>query len=136
MNLLDVTEDPRWLTEPVLLAIHARQIERFGGAHGIRDRNLLSSALERPRNRLAYRTKSDFADLAAAYLVGLVRNHGFVDGDKRTGLAASLVFLGLNGLALHVAPAELHALVMRVATNQLDDDAAARYLRDRVSARG
>ncbi|HET6681024.1 MAG TPA: type II toxin-antitoxin system death-on-curing family toxin [Gemmatimonadaceae bacterium] len=80
--------------------------------------------------------KSDFADLAAAYLVGLVRNHGFVDGNKRTGLAGSLVFLGLNDLALHAAPAELHALVMRVATTQLDDDAVAGYLRHRITARG
>jgi death-on-curing protein len=68
--------------------------------------------------------------------VGLVRNHGFVDGNKRTGLAGSLVFLGLNDLALHAAPAELHALVMRVATTQLDDDAVAGYLRHRITARG
>ena len=124
--------EPRWLTEPTLLAIHAQQIERYGGAHGILDENVVLSALARPIHRWSYDSNADLADLAAAYLVGFARSQGFRDGNKRTGLACALVFLALNGASLHVPPAELLALTMAVANNQGDDTAVAAYLRLRL----
>ncbi len=127
--------EPRWLTEPTLLAIHAQQIERYGGAHGVLDPNVVLSALARPINRWSYDPEADLADLAAAYLVGFARSQGFSDGNKRTGLACALVFLALNGASLHVPPAEVYALTMAVANNQADDTTVAAYFRDRLRSR-
>lgn len=124
--------EPRWITEAMLMGIHARQIERYGGAHGVLDPNVVGSALARPRQRWAYDEESDLADLAAAYLVGFARAQGFNDGNKRTALAAALVFLALNGFELHVPGAELYALTMRIATNEADDEVVAAYLRSRM----
>jgi death-on-curing protein len=124
--------EPRWLTESTLLAIHAQQIERYGGAHGTRDENVVLSALGRPMNRWSYGSNVDLADLAAAYLVAFAGSQGFTDGNKRTGLACALVFLALNGASLHVQPAELFALTMAVANNQVDEAAAATYFRERL----
>jgi len=119
----------------MLMAIHAQQIERYGGAHGVLDENVVRSALARAKQRWAYDDDSDLADLAAAYLVGLARSQGFNDGNKRTGLACALVFLGLNGLELHVPPKELYALTMQAATGQANDEVVAAYLRDRMTPR-
>ena len=126
-------EEPRWLTEPILLNLHAQQIERYGGAHGILDQNVVLSALARPINRWGYDADADLADLAAAYLVGFARAQGFADGNKRTGLACALVFLAINGAALHVPGKELYDLTMAVATNQADDASVASYFRARLS---
>lgn len=125
--------EPRWLTDTTVLAIHAQQIERFGGAHGVRDPHVVLSALARPQQRWHDDASADLADLAALYLVGLSQAQGFVDGNKRTGLACALVFLALNDAALHVDGAELYALTMRVAVNQSDTQAVAAYLRDQLS---
>lgn len=125
-------KEPRWITEAMLLAIHAQQIERYGGAHGVLDQNVVRSALARPIHRWAYDEEADIADLAAAYLVGFARSQGFNDGNKRTALASALVFLSLNGYGLHVPPPELYALTMRVATNEADDEVVSAYLRERL----
>ena len=117
------------MAEAALLAIHAQQVERFGGSHGVLDKNVVLSALARPINRRAYDREADFADLAAAYLVGFVRAQGFNDGNKRTGLACALVFLAINGLVLHVPSVELYELTMSVATGKGDDTTVAAYLR-------
>ena len=67
--------EPRWITEAALLAIHAQQIERYGGAHGVVDQNVVLSAHARPRHRWHYDPTADLADLAASYLVGFARSH-------------------------------------------------------------
>ena len=124
--------EPRWLTETTLLAIHAQQVERFCGAHGVHDHNVVLSALARPQQRWSYDESADLADFAGAYLVGFARSQGFNDGNKRTGLACALVFLALNGAALHVNGAELYSITMKVATNQAGDAEVAAYLRERL----
>lgn len=129
------SEQPRWITEPTLLAIHAQQIERYGGAHGVLDKNVVLSALARPVNRWAYDPSADVADFAAAYLVGFTRSQGFNDGNKRTGLACALVFLALNGGPLHAPPQELYALTMAVATGTAGDETVAAYIRERRNRR-
>ncbi|MDZ7630282.1 MAG: type II toxin-antitoxin system death-on-curing family toxin [Gemmatimonadaceae bacterium] len=121
--------EPRWLTDATVLAIHAQQIERFGGAHGVRDPHLVLSGLARPTQRWFDDASADLADRAAVYLVGLSQAHGFVDGNKRTGLACALVFLAINDAALHVDGAELYALTMRVAMNQADVSDASAHVR-------
>lgn len=125
-------EEPNWIIETMVLAIHAQQVERYGGAHGIVDQNLVRSALAGPINRWAYDEEADLADLAASYLVGFVRSQGFNDGNKRTGLATALVFLRLDGRVLHVPGKELYALTMQVANNEADDEVVAAYLRSRM----
>jgi len=122
-------DEPRWLTEAVVMMVHARQVERYGGAHGVLHPDTVRSALARPRNRHAYDEDADLADLAASCLVGFTRSQGFSDGNKRTGLAAALVFLRLNGRVLHVPGKELYALTMQVAINEADDEVVAAYLR-------
>ena len=135
MNATASLPEPNWVTEPVLLAIHARQIERYGGAHGILDGNVVRSALARPQHRWTYDASADIADLSACYLVGFARSQGFSDGNKRTGLACALVFLNINRLELHVPQPELLALTMGVANGAADDEDVAAYFRARVNAR-
>lgn len=91
-------KEPRWITEESLFVIHAQQVERYGGLHGVLDKNAVLAALQRPINRWQYEDSVDFADLAALYLVAFAGAQGFNDGNKRTGLACALVFLGLNSV--------------------------------------
>jgi death on curing protein len=128
-------DEPEWITEPVLLSVHAQQIERYGGSHGVLAENVVRSALARPIHRFAYQEDADLADLAAAYLVGFARSQGFNDGNKRTGLACALVFLFLNGYALHVDPRELFAMTMQAALGNAEDETVAAYLRQRMTPR-
>ncbi len=136
MSSDDRDDEPRWITEPILLAIHSQQIERYGGTHGVLDENVVRSSLARAINRWAYDDDADIADLAAAYLLGFARAQGFRDGNKRAALATALVFLRLNGYELHVPPQEIYALTMRAATNAADDDVVAAYLRERIVTHG
>jgi death on curing protein len=124
--------EPRWVSEATLLAIHAQQVERFGGLHGVRDKSVVPSGLARPMNKWAYDPAADVADLAAAYLVGFARSQGFNDGNKRTALACALVLLALNGFAVHVPPFELFELTMSAAMGKADDASTAGYLRPRL----
>jgi len=125
-------EEPRWLTEEILFVIHAQQIERFGGLHGVLDENLVLAALHRPINRWAYEKSVDFADLAALYLVAFAGTQGFNDGNKRTGLACALVFLGLNSVSFEADAKDLYELTLRVATHQIGDNDAAIWFRQRI----
>src|ERR1044071_8527950 len=110
--------EPRWLSRAVVDAIHSELLAEHGGSRGIGNGgdDLIESALARPRNRLAYEPGSDLADLAAAYLFGLVRNHGYVDGNKRVGFAVAATFLLLNGLTMTASEPAAYDLVMRVTS--------------------
>ncbi len=124
--------EPRWLTESTLLAIHSQQFERYGGAHGVLDKNVVLSALARRQQRWKCDEAADLADLAASYLVGFARAQGFNDGNKRTGLACALVFLALNGLDLAVSSGALYAITMAVANNAAADADVAAFLREHM----
>jgi death on curing protein len=123
---------PKWLTEEILFIIHAQQIERYGGAHGVLDENVVLAALQRPINRWSYEKSVDFADLAALYLVAFAGTQGFNDGNKRTGLACALVFLALNSVSFDPDATELYELTLRVATHQIGDNDAAIWFRERL----
>jgi len=96
-----VTENPIFLSLGEVLEIHRDQIDRYGGHPGIRDIGLLQSALAMPAAGFGGRfLHTDLFEMAAAYLFHITQNHPFVDGNKRTGAVASLVFLSLNGVEI------------------------------------
>lgn len=112
-------------------ALHVEQLRLHGGATGIRDENMLESALFRPQQKEAY-GQPDLCDLAAAYLYGIVKNPPFVDGNKRTGLAAADLFLYFNGFSLEAEQEDLIQLVTLVASGEIDEDGAAAFFRDHI----
>ncbi len=97
--------EPNWVDREVLLAIQSELLNRFGGLAGIRDEGLLDSAINKPKNLFAYEEPSVF-ELAASYATGLVKNHPFLDGNKRIGFMAAYVFLGANGWSLEATEEE------------------------------
>ena len=120
---------PRWLTRAITLAIHADQIRQHGGASGVRDVKLLESALGRSVNRWQYDPEADLPSLAAAYGVGIAKDHPFVDGNKRTAFKVMYVFLGLNGVTMTAEEPEVVSCVEALAACDLDEDGLTRWLR-------
>jgi len=118
-----------------ILAIHSDQIKAHGGTPGLRDRGLLESALERPRNRVHYDPDADLAALAAAYGFGLANNHPFVDGNKRVSFQAMYLFLGLNCFRIEAPEEEVVALILSLAAGQLDESELASWLRHHITPR-
>jgi death-on-curing protein len=130
-----VTEGLRHLTVGAVKAIHAEVLAAHGGAHGIRDETLLESAVAAPQaTMMGQPLISDPIEIAAAYLFYLCRNHAFIDGNKRTALAACLVFLESNSLLSNAKlPADAwEEFVLDVAASKLDRDATTRRLRQLV----
>ena len=127
--------EPRWLAAVHLLAIHSDQIQAHGGSLGLRDRGLLESALERPRNRFHYEADADLASLAAAYGFGIARNHPFMDGNKRVAFQAMYLFLGLNGSRIDASEQEVVTIILSLAAGELDEPSLAVWLRDHLNPR-
>lgn len=105
------------------------QIQRFGGAAGLRDENAFESALSRPINKAHYGCE-DIFELAAAYVYGLAKNHAFIDGKKRIAIVAAAVFLMDNGFEIATDDATLYTFVLAVAAGEIDEEGATRFLRD------
>lgn len=108
-------------------AIHDRQIARHGGLPGVRDLTLLEAGAARPQNHSAY-GDADPAALAAAYCFGIAKAHGFIDGNKRTGLVTALTFLRLNGYAFRPDPAQGLEMVEGLAAGDVSEIAFANWL--------
>ena len=122
--------NPEFLSEQDVLDIHALQMARFGGSSGVRDHGLLASAVAQPQAAFdGSFLHPDLFEMAAAYLFHLTSNHPFVDGNKRIGLAAALVFLDINGLGIRNGTEELYSLTMAVAQGQLQKPAIAAQFR-------
>ena len=133
MALSRVT-DPRWITEDALFAIHAAQIERSGGAHGVIDANVVRSALARAINRFSYDAGCDMADPASMYLVAFAGSQGFRDGNKRTGVACALVFLAINGITLErIEPDLLELVAFKVSRNEAGAEDVANFFRSQLA---
>lgn len=129
-------KEPRWLQLNWLKAIHADQIQQHGGSAGIRDEGLIESALMRARNRWEYEKDSiDLADLAASYGHGLVKNHGFVDGNKRIAFQSMYVFLGLNGFKITASEAAVVQTIMDLASGELSESQLADWVRENMTER-
>jgi death on curing protein len=122
-------KDPIWIDERDVLAIHQRLVGLHGGAAGIRDESLLASALARPRQHRAYADKSDIITMAALYAGGIVRNHPFLDGNKRTGFVVAVLFLELNGYRFTASEEESAQAVTALAAGTMDEEGFAAFLR-------
>lgn len=118
----------RWLTAPAIVAFHEQLISHYGGSSGLRAPELLDSALARPKHLMTYKNRVSVPQLAAAYGWGLLRNHPFIDGNKRIALAAIVVLLDLNGWELVCSEAEETAMVLQAASGEIKEAAFARWL--------
>ena len=123
--------EPIWTDDALVFAIHDRQLAEHGGAEGVRDESLLHSALARPLNQLLY-TGADIVDLAAKYTAGIVKNHPFVDGNKRTGFVVGVLFLELNGYRFTASEPDAAQAVLELAAGTIDEDGFRDFLRANV----
>lgn len=127
--------DIRWLTRRMVEAFHHESLARFGGADGVRDEGLLESALGRPQNRAACEEDATIFALAADYCFGIVRNHPFVDGNKRAGLLSARVFLALNGWRFEPDEAMTVEMIRGLAAGEVDHDTLVKWLTDNSTAK-
>ena len=121
--------EPLWITYEQAIAIHSRQLRRFGGGPGLRDEGMLRSALERPVNKWAYE-QSPLAELAAAYAFGLAKNHAFIDGNKRIAFMAMMTSLHKNGVAFAPDPALATKIILALAAGEVSEESLTRWIRD------
>ena len=125
-----MTEEPEFLTLEEILEIHDDQILRYGGDVGIRDRGLLESAIAMPQQSFGGQfLHNDIFEMAAAYAFHVAESQAFVDGNKRTGLAAAYMFLGLNGFRLIEQDDRLYEAMIAVGTRRMDKAGLAQVLR-------
>ena len=123
-----------WVNRQVLLLLHDESLAEHGGAAGLRDEGLLDSALARPLN-LALYTEPDVAGLAAAYGVGVAKNHPFVDGNKRAAFLAVGMFLAVNGYRLHATQVDATLTVLAVAAGEMDEATFAQWIHQHIQLR-
>lgn len=123
-----------WIDRQLALALHDRQLAEHGGSSGVRDDNMLESALARPQQLHAYGDPApDLADLAASLAFGIARNHPFVDGNKRTAYVCCRVFLALNGAELVAEPQEKYVTILGLAEGKMKVEGYANWLRNRIT---
>lgn len=124
---------PNFLDLEIVLKIHSRQIEKFGGSDGIRDQGLLESSLAQPQATFAGELlHPNIYEQAAAYLFHLTMNHPFIDGNKRTAFAVMDTFIRVNGYQLNFSNEDAYNLVIKVANHQLDKQNLISYLKDKI----
>ncbi|MDE2386034.1 MAG: type II toxin-antitoxin system death-on-curing family toxin [Alphaproteobacteria bacterium] len=119
----------KWLSLGMVEIFHRESLVRFGGADGLRDAGLLDSALARPENVRAYEPDADVFRIAAVYCAGIVKNHPFIDGNKRTGTLAAIASLALNGISVEFVEAEIVAMIIGLAGSEIDEHHLAEWLR-------
>jgi death-on-curing protein len=129
-------KEPVWIDEQDALTIHDRLLALHGGPSGVRDKTLLSSALARPRQHLAYSTQADIIRMAAAYTAGIVGNHPFVDGNKRTGFVIGVLFLELNGYRFTAKEEDAAQAVLSLAAGTLNEEEYGLFLRSNTVREG
>jgi death-on-curing protein len=123
--------EPTWLSRTVVDAIHADQLREHGGLTGLRDDNLLESALAKPQQMWHYARTTDVPALAAAYAYALVRSHPYRDGNKRIGFLAMVTFLGVNGYAFVGTDEDVVTQFVALAAGSVSEDALATWIRSR-----
>ncbi len=117
-----------------VLTLHADQINLYGGEHGVRDLGLLESAIAQPRAAFGGQVLHEFPfEMAAAYLFHTVQNHPFIDGNKRTGAVAALVFLDLNDIGINAPKGALYDITLSVATGAAGKDRIAEFFRSHTT---
>lgn len=126
--------EPVWIEAHDALMLHGRLLALHGGAPGLRDDALLQSALARPQQHVAYADTPGIIDLTAVYTAGIVRNHAFVDGNKRTGFVIGILFLELNGYRFTASEETAAQAVLDLAAGQLDEAGYTAFLRAHTEA--
>jgi death-on-curing protein len=121
-------KEPCWLTRDECLALHDMMLSHYGGITGLRDENMLESALAKPQQRFHY-GKPSMAELGAAYAAGIVKNHPFLDGNKRTGFMMGAGFLERNGFDFHAIEAEAVVRTLALAAGKMTEAAYAEWLK-------
>ena len=121
-------KQPVWLSKDAVLAMHDRLLADYGGSAGVRDEGLIESAMGRPQNLFAYE-KADLFTLAAAYAAGIIKNHPFIDGNKRVGFVAGAVFLDCNGYELQASESDATLKTLALAANELTEAQYAAWLK-------
>ena len=125
---------PKFLTLARVLEVHRESIEQYGGDFGVRDMGLLESALAQPRAGFGGRyLHEDLAAMAAAYLYHIVKNHPFVDGNKRTGALAAFVFLEMNKVEFDAEESQYEKQVFALARGEIDKAAVTEFFREHIS---
>jgi len=119
---------PIFIEERDAILLHDRLLSLHGGAPGLRDVGLLQSALARPRQHFAYAETVDFIDMATKYTAGIIRNHPFVDGNKRTGFLIGILFLELNGYRFSASEQDAAQAIMELAAGHLDEQGYSAFL--------
>ena len=127
--------EPQWLSRIVVDAIHNDQLREHGGLPGVRDENVLESALARAQQKWHYGAVTDMPMLAAAYAFGLVKNHPYRDGNKRIGFLAMVTFLGINGRQFEANDAEVVTEFIALAEGSVSEDELADWIRGHVTTR-
>ena len=125
-----MTVEPVWLAKEDVIELHAYVLARTGGASGLRDGGLLESALARPLNRFLYEQVDALPELAAAYAVGIAKNHPFVDGNKRSAFLALGLFLDLNCVTLTATDDDATLVMLAVASSGIEETGLAAWIRD------
>jgi death-on-curing protein len=120
-------DEPVWIEKPEVLIAHSRQLAEHGGSDGLRDGNLLNSALAKPKNVFAYENAPTLAGLAASYAFGIARNHPFVDGNKRTAMVVSEGFLRVNGLRIEAPPQDKYLMYVGLAAGDVTEEGMAAW---------
>jgi death-on-curing protein len=121
-------KEPVWLLGEAVRALHERLMAEFGGDSGVRDEGMLESALSRPANQFRYGSPS-LSELAAAYAFGLIRNHPFVDGNKRIGFTTAVLFLEVNGYRFTASEVDATVKTLALAAHDLDEAGYAAWLK-------
>lgn len=125
------TPEPRWLSRLVVDVMHSDQLREHGGLPGVRDENVLQSALARPRQKWHYGSVTDIPALAVACAFGLVRNHPYRDGNKRIGFLAMVTFLGINGYDFDATDVEVVTWFVALAAGELSEERLTDWVRER-----
>ena len=126
-------KQPRWLLEQTIIAVHSMVLEEHGGATGIRDEDMLASALNRPVDKYNYEPDCTIFELAAAYSFGLAKNHPFVDGNKRVAFLAGTLFLELNGLQFTAEESDSAFVFERLAAGKNKEASLVKWLEENSS---
>jgi death on curing protein len=122
--------EPRWVSKRAVLALHDEQLAEHGGSGGIRDESLLDPALAKPRNVFAYESEPDLFRLAASYAYGIAHNHASINGNKRTALVVSILFLNRNGWDINSSKADEYETFLHLAEGSLSEEALAAWFRE------
>lgn len=122
-----------WIKKEVVLNLHKLLMNEFGGAMGMRSEALLDSALERAQNLHFYKKEKSLLKLATAYVYGIIKDHAFVDGNKRLALVIGELFLKLNGITINASETEKYEIIMKLASSKITEAEFATWLENKTA---